>query len=119
MITTIGEIVRGDRSVFPPYLYEAYQATIRRAPSLPLVEVPFTLSELTGPGPTVSLVTPDDAKALERAIAGAVNQPERTIADSRLLQERVRTTFRLDRSEERRVGKECTSWCRSRWSPFH
>ena len=26
---------------------------------------------------------------------------------------------RLARSEERRVGKECTSWCRSRWSPYH
>ena len=25
----------------------------------------------------------------------------------------------LDRSEERRVGKECTSWCISRWSPYH
>ena len=25
MITTIGEIVRGDRAVFPPYLYEAYR----------------------------------------------------------------------------------------------
>ena len=25
----------------------------------------------------------------------------------------------IDRSEERRVGKECTSWCRSRWSPYH
>ena len=25
----------------------------------------------------------------------------------------------LVRSEERRVGKECTSWCRSRWSPYH
>ena len=25
----------------------------------------------------------------------------------------------LFRSEERRVGKECTSWCRSRWSPYH
>src|SRR3546814_2045507 len=24
-----------------------------------------------------------------------------------------------DRSEERRVGKECVSRCRSRWSPFH
>src|SRR3546814_11375473 len=24
-----------------------------------------------------------------------------------------------DRSEERRVGKECVSTCRSRWSPFH
>src|SRR3546814_15110027 len=25
----------------------------------------------------------------------------------------------LDRSEERRVGKECVSPCRSRWSPSH
>ena len=23
------------------------------------------------------------------------------------------------RSEERRVGKECTEQCRSRWSPYH
>src|SRR3546814_13411937 len=31
--------------------------------------------------------------------------------------------FRLEqsrnRSEERRVGKECVSTCRSRWSPYH
>src|SRR3546814_13739057 len=26
---------------------------------------------------------------------------------------------RLLRSEERRVGKECVSTCRSRWSPYH
>src|SRR3546814_10742285 len=26
---------------------------------------------------------------------------------------------RCDRSEERRVGKECVSTCRSRWSPYH
>ena len=25
----------------------------------------------------------------------------------------------LIRSEERRVGKECKSQCRSRWSPYH
>src|SRR3546814_16913714 len=25
----------------------------------------------------------------------------------------------IDRSEERRVGKECVSTCRSRWSPYH
>ena len=24
-----------------------------------------------------------------------------------------------NRSEERRVGKECLCWCRSRWSPYH
>src|SRR3546814_13727048 len=27
--------------------------------------------------------------------------------------------FMADRSEERRVGKECVSTCRSRWSPDH
>src|SRR3546814_15246046 len=25
----------------------------------------------------------------------------------------------MPRSEERRVGKECVSTCRSRWSPYH
>src|SRR3546814_4746960 len=27
--------------------------------------------------------------------------------------------LRVTRSEERRVGKECVSTCRSRWSPYH
>ena len=31
----------------------------------------------------------------------------------------IREQRAKDRSEERRVGKECTSWCRSRWSPYH
>src|SRR3546814_14480538 len=36
-------------------------------------------------------------------------------------QERVGTDApeELLRSEERRVGKECVSKCRSRWSPYH
>src|SRR3546814_17674928 len=29
------------------------------------------------------------------------------------------TRFRRESSEERRVGKECVSTCRSRWSPDH
>src|SRR3546814_19221819 len=28
-------------------------------------------------------------------------------------------SFQLQRSEERRVGKECVSTCRSRWSPYN
>src|SRR3546814_12733158 len=28
-------------------------------------------------------------------------------------------TQRSERSEERRVGKECVSTCSSRWSPYH
>jgi homoserine O-succinyltransferase len=27
--------------------------------------------------------------------------------------------YYFDRSEERRVGKECRRLCRSRWSPYH
>ena len=30
----------------------------------------------------------------------------------------IRETFE-QRSEERRVGKECVQPCRSRWSPYH
>src|SRR3546814_6367252 len=30
-----------------------------------------------------------------------------------------RSTAEAHRSEERRVGKECVSTCRSRWSPSH
>src|SRR3546814_9820608 len=32
---------------------------------------------------------------------------------------RWRALGRQARSEERRVGKECVSTCRSRWSPYH
>src|SRR3546814_18769050 len=31
----------------------------------------------------------------------------------------VRAVFADERSEERRVGNECVSTCRSRWSPYH
>ena len=31
----------------------------------------------------------------------------------------MKTRKRKIRSEERRVGKECDSSCRSRWSPYH
>src|SRR3546814_8087929 len=41
--------------------------------------------------------------ALVRAVVGFVHPPPQ----------------RRDRSEERRVGKECVSTCRSRWSPYH
>src|SRR3546814_20487732 len=30
-----------------------------------------------------------------------------------------KAVWRFSRSEERRVGKECVSTCRSRWSPSH
>ena len=36
-----------------------------------------------------------------------------------MIHEDFEGTVREVRSEERRVGKECTEQCRSRWSPYH
>jgi protocatechuate 3,4-dioxygenase, beta subunit len=84
---TIGDIVRGDREIFPPYLYEAYQSTRRRAPLLPLIEVPMTLSELTGPGPVISAITPEDADLTRNAGTGGEAIGQRIIVTGRVLDE--------------------------------
>src|SRR3546814_10386078 len=50
---------------------------------------------------------------------------DRTHPSGRKRQEAARAALdeiaakRAERSEERRVGKECVSTCRSRWSPYH
>ena len=85
--TTIGDIVLGDRKVFPPYLYAAYRATILRAPDQPLIDVPLTLSELTGPGPAVSAVTPADADLTTNAATGGEALGQRIIVTGRVLDE--------------------------------
>src|SRR3546814_8711297 len=41
------------------------------------------------------------------------------LLDRRLLRLTPVLLGRCLRSEERRVGKECVSTCRSRWSPYH
>jgi protocatechuate 3,4-dioxygenase, beta subunit len=87
LTTSIGEIVRGDREVFPPYLYAAYQSTRRRAPGMPLIDVPLTLSELTGPGPAVSAVTPEDADLTTNAGTGGEAIGQRIIVTGRVLDE--------------------------------
>ena len=45
--------------------------------------------------------------------------PSRTQVFLRLASLHVRKNVLAERSEERRVGKECQSVCRSRWSPYH
>ena len=39
--------------------------------------------------------------------------------DCEQLLKKAEELFKDKRSEERRVGKECASKCRSRWSPYH
>ena len=87
MITTIGSIIRGEQEVFPPYLYAAYRSTLRRSPNFPLVEIPLTLTELTGPGPAITEVTPEDADLTRNAGTGGEAIGQRIIVTGRVLDE--------------------------------
>ena len=69
----------------------------------------------------VSIVTPNHVHApaahafLEAGIHVICDKPmTTTVAEAQKLVDLVEK-----RSEERRVGKECTIQCRSRWSPYH
>src|SRR3546814_14895745 len=59
----------------------------------------------------------DDAAALEVDL-GLVDQVELVVVGSPA-QVRLHAQPVLLRSEERRVGKECVSTCRSRWLAYH
>src|SRR3546814_17935192 len=53
------------------------------------------------------------------AVGDAGEVTVETFEGSAVVQEPVRHEQHLARSEERRVGKECVSTCRSRWTPYH
>jgi protocatechuate 3,4-dioxygenase beta subunit len=86
--TTIGAITRGDREVFPPYLYSAYRATLLRSPNFPLIDIPLSLSELTGPGPAMSTVTTEDADLTCNAGTGGEALGQRIIVVGTVSDER-------------------------------
>ena len=74
-----------DPEVFPPYLYEAYRATLRRSPREALIEVHPTLSEVTGPGPAISAVTPADGDLTRNAGTGGEALGQRILVIGRVL----------------------------------
>ena len=73
------------RKGYPPYLHEAYKATILRAPRQPLVEIPKTLSEITGPGLAVSVTVSPDADLTRNGGAGGEALGERIIVTGRVI----------------------------------
>src|SRR3546814_2561056 len=51
--------------------------------------------------------------------ANGIGHLDAVRAVSRVGQQHRLALGEFERSEERRVGKECVSTCRSRWSPYH
>src|SRR3546814_1693659 len=58
----------------------------------------------------------DIGKVLVLVLGGVENVQDHP--DEKLARRQI-PEAKIARSEERRVGKECVSTCRSRWSPYH
>jgi protocatechuate 3,4-dioxygenase beta subunit len=71
----------------PPYLYEPYRSTVQRAPSKPLIPLPLTLSEITGPVYGHDAVTELDADLTRNAARNGEPLGERIIVTGRVLDE--------------------------------
>src|SRR3546814_13279034 len=60
---------------------------------------------------------------IKAKLAGYVLDPKQTLIrypeSDQSIPARYARSYAWHRSEERRVGQECVSTCRSRWSPYH
>jgi len=84
------EMSKRDWRIQPPYLYEPYASTVRRAPRRPLVPLQPSLSELTGPAFNSDSVLPEDAD-LTRVPGGAGEAiGQRIYVTGRILEEEGR-----------------------------
>lgn len=74
-----------DWSVQPPYLHEPYRATVLRAPRKPLVLLPRSLSERTGPLFGEDAVGPLDNDLTRNAVVAGEPIGERILVTGRVL----------------------------------
>lgn len=74
-----------DWSVQPPYLHEPYRATVLRAPKNPLILLPQSLSEWTGPLYGEGAVRPLDNDLTRNATVNGEPLGERIIVTGRVL----------------------------------
>src|SRR3546814_14533253 len=79
---------------------------------------PALLGESLG-GEVVGVTSRRHLVDLDPALADAALQIRVGQADGDAQPQRQGALRGQARSEERRVGKECVSTCRSRWSPYH
>src|SRR3546814_20084643 len=83
---------------------------------LVLVEVFDATGTMIGVASRAGLIEPGKPNRLGRALLA---DSSAIVAGSFLGTSSTTAYVESARSEERRVGKECVSTCRSRWSPYH
>jgi protocatechuate 3,4-dioxygenase beta subunit len=87
MIVSNPQVTTLDLTVHPPYLCPPYGSSVKRAPRLPLLPLPQTLSELTGPVYGESDIHPLDNDLTRNAVKNGEPIGERIIVTGRVLDE--------------------------------
>src|SRR3546814_3657318 len=58
-------------------------------------------------------------QVVSQELPGPVGEEFKAVVERIRIGNTMEAALQESRSEERRVGKECVSTCRSRWSPYH
>lgn len=74
-----------DRTVHPPYLHPPYKSTVARSPQRPLVPLPQSLAELTGPVYGMDALQPLDNDLTRNAVKNGEPIGERILVVGRVL----------------------------------
>src|SRR3546814_16497895 len=108
----------------PGWVDTAWKEYAKRLP----VDCPLEIREVK-PEPRTSGKTPAqmmlaEARRIDAALPAhthtiALDEHGKDLTTQQLADELLRWRTTGHRSEERRVGQECVSTCRSRWSPYH
>lgn len=77
-----------DWAVQPPYYHPPYTSTVKRSPSRPLISIPQSLSELTGPVYGYDEIHPLDNDLTKNSVKTGEPIGERIIVTGRLLDDR-------------------------------
>jgi protocatechuate 3,4-dioxygenase, beta subunit len=85
MMTPLTKFTSVDRKIHPPHLHAPYASTVKRAPQCPLIPMPQTLSELTGPVYGADAVRPLDNDLTRNAVKDGEPLGERIIVTGRII----------------------------------
>src|SRR3546814_2050600 len=83
--------------------------------------ISFLLIDMKSPGVSVRpIITLGGDHEVNQVFFDDVRVPvENLVGEEGKGWNQAKYLLEFERSEERRVGKECVSTCRSRWSPYH
>ena len=115
------------------FLWERWQSEHRPPVPPPAVQQPLPATAVDAPVPAGAMPPPPTLPGAVPGVAATSAPSEKVVVKTDLYTAAVDTLGAVltevdlaahrdtydERSEERRVGKECTSVCRSRWSPYH